>query len=552
MSDETLTHEKTAYAVLYAAKSTEDRHASIPDQFADALMLAEREGLTVNPGNKFSDEAISAYHANRGAGLAAAMARCEQIAVEHGTASLIVQHSDRLARGDGKTAKHLVEYALWALKHDVTIRSFQDPQTFGDLLYTVVTGQRNHEDSKRKALAVKDGMRRRGRDRGMLPGGKRPFGYRWVAWLESGERRSRLEIVTAEAELVRRIFEWSIGGVSQQRIAQRLNAEQVRPVRGGRWAHSSVNYMLCNLLYVGMVRVGDEFVAGAHDPILDQATWDAAAARRTVKVHSPQRKDRRGAPPGSNNGGGRKPVGSHLFTRGLLRCGHCGAPLSGRREPRADGSYSEVYRCLGRSKQGKHTCPQGALDRATIDDAMLSELSERYLDIEKTRERVRATRASDAALAAETLAQAEAEALRARSRLAKVTRGWQDEIIDDDEYAAQRAELAAEIEAAEAAANQARTQAATVEAADDDPTEDTLRRIADLRAAVIGGLQNADGLDGLRALLHDLFECVIYFETSDGAPFLFPGLRAAYEDVAIGSYQIHLEWTNPELLRQSG
>jgi hypothetical protein len=51
-----------------------------------------------------------------------------------------VQHSDRIARGAGKTARHVVEVALWAGKADVTIRSLQDGDTFRDLLYAVVTG----------------------------------------------------------------------------------------------------------------------------------------------------------------------------------------------------------------------------------------------------------------------------------------------------------------------------------------------------------------------------------------------------------------------------
>jgi hypothetical protein len=43
---------------------------------------------------------------------------------------------------------------------DVTIRSVQDPDTFRDLLYAVVTGQRNHLDSQRKGATVAAGLRR--------------------------------------------------------------------------------------------------------------------------------------------------------------------------------------------------------------------------------------------------------------------------------------------------------------------------------------------------------------------------------------------------------
>jgi hypothetical protein len=44
-----------------------------------------------------------------------------------------VQHSDRLARGDGRSARHLVEIALWALKVGVTLRCVEDLDTFRDL-----------------------------------------------------------------------------------------------------------------------------------------------------------------------------------------------------------------------------------------------------------------------------------------------------------------------------------------------------------------------------------------------------------------------------------
>src|SRR3954451_5418977 len=130
----------SALAILYAAKSTEDTHGSIPTQLAVWRAAAEAEGRTFVA--YFSAEAASAYNGNRGPGLAAALALAETE-----TCELWVQHSDRLARGNVRDAMHLVEYVIWAMKSNVTLRSVQDPQTFGDLLYVVVTGQRNHEDS---------------------------------------------------------------------------------------------------------------------------------------------------------------------------------------------------------------------------------------------------------------------------------------------------------------------------------------------------------------------------------------------------------------------
>jgi DNA invertase Pin-like site-specific DNA recombinase len=168
--------DQNTVAIVYGAKSTTDARGSIPDQLAEGRALAAREGWEII--GEYTDEGFSAYTRNRGPGLEAALSAADAAAAEHGICHLIVQHSDRLARGDGKQAVHLVEHALWALKTDVKIASLQDPQTFGDLLYAVVTGQRNSEDSKRKGLAVKAGMRRRA-ERGKLAGGPRPYGYRW-------------------------------------------------------------------------------------------------------------------------------------------------------------------------------------------------------------------------------------------------------------------------------------------------------------------------------------------------------------------------------------
>ena len=58
-------------AVLYAAKSTEDKRGSIPTQLDDGRKLAEAEGLEVVA--EYSDEAASAYSGDRGPELALVM-----------------------------------------------------------------------------------------------------------------------------------------------------------------------------------------------------------------------------------------------------------------------------------------------------------------------------------------------------------------------------------------------------------------------------------------------------------------------------------------------
>jgi site-specific DNA recombinase len=90
--------------VIYAAKSTEDKHGSIGTQLEDCRELAAHEGWEVV--GEYQDEAFSAYHGNRGPGLAAAI----QKAVEHAPSVLVAQDADRFARGAGDApgaARHL-------------------------------------------------------------------------------------------------------------------------------------------------------------------------------------------------------------------------------------------------------------------------------------------------------------------------------------------------------------------------------------------------------------------------------------------------------------
>ena len=145
-------------AVIYAAKSTEDKRGSIKTQFADCKEMAEGEGWEVVA--TYEDEKKSGWSGDRGPGLVAAMEHAERVA----PCVLVVQHSDRLARGDAKQARHLVEIALWAIKNEVTIRSVQD-DLFADprmaLVMAANQGQRNTEDSTRKAEGTKRGIKRR-------------------------------------------------------------------------------------------------------------------------------------------------------------------------------------------------------------------------------------------------------------------------------------------------------------------------------------------------------------------------------------------------------
>ena len=235
-------------AVIFAAKSTLDPRGSIPTQLEECRERAKLEGWPVIA--EHTDENASAYHGNRGDGLARAMAACEQA---DGEVALIVQHSDRVARGDGRTAKHLVEYAIWAIKHNVRLVSLQDPEMLADgdygLLMSTIGGMRNHQDSKRKAASVKAGIKRR-RAKGEA-WGEPPLGYRIARKIVDGEVVTSRSPCAWTLGIVEAIFESLDQGLSTGDVARRLNRAGHRTRRGNPFTARRVRAIAENPDYTG-------------------------------------------------------------------------------------------------------------------------------------------------------------------------------------------------------------------------------------------------------------------------------------------------------------
>jgi DNA invertase Pin-like site-specific DNA recombinase len=347
-----------ATAVLFAAKSTADTHGSIGTQLSDTRAAAESDGREVV--REFSDEAFSAFSGNRGPGLAEAMAECERLVAEHGEAALYVQHSDRLARGDGRQAKHLVEYALWALKNDVRICSVQDPQTFGDLLYAVVTGQRNTEDSKRKGLATAAGQRRRF-ERGKRLGGPLPDGFRLVPVLDgegtpiidsTGQAERDVAIDPERGKVWLRIFDLAEAGHTTGQIASLLNNEGSRRQRGTPWTTRAIRNGLRNDWYCGHAHAYGETIRDDHPALIPEERWQRlqTLARYAQGTRRP-----------------RTDAAKEYLLRSLLTCADCGQRLYPREL--ADGRH---YVCRGYRELG--ICEQSYIAAEPLERAVLNHL----------------------------------------------------------------------------------------------------------------------------------------------------------------------------------
>ncbi|HYQ79728.1 MAG TPA: recombinase family protein [Solirubrobacterales bacterium] len=353
--------------VIYAAKSTQDRHKSIPTQIEDCREMAEREGWEVfSDPKRFKDEGFSAYSGNRGPGLERAKRAAAAAAAERGTtAVLLVQHSDRLARGAGDrpgAADSLVEIWHQMRRADVHIRSVQNDAMLSDPLLVAAASKLAFEESERKSKAIKSGKRRRVEERGQT-NGPLSFGYRF----ENPDAKVRVRVPDPdEAAAWLRMRELLSEGKALGEIARWVNSHGFRSKRGKVFSAQRVRDLLANPYYAGKVRFPDsgELAEGAHEALV---SWDEH--QQIVKELNALWKPAKTRP-------GRRPIETTLLSGGLMRCAHCGRGIWQRKHD----SGRRDYLC-GSVRQKTGSCVAAPFDAPTVERAVLAHLDGLFVDL---------------------------------------------------------------------------------------------------------------------------------------------------------------------------
>lgn len=163
-----------------------------------------------------------------------------------------------------------------------------------------------------------------------------PFGYKMGGGIFVPDEE--------KAPIVRMVFSDFIGGMGTRAIAEKLNRMGIRTAKGNEWENRTIEYMLTNQTYLGKMRRSkdpadrsDRFhedvvlVDGAHQPIIDQATYDAAQRRRE-DIKKAYTRYARQAP-------------AEFMLKGLVRCDSCGATLI-----KTGGKKTSMLQCHRYSK----------------------------------------------------------------------------------------------------------------------------------------------------------------------------------------------------------
>jgi site-specific DNA recombinase len=152
-----------------------------------------------------------------------------------------------------------------------------------------------------------------------------PIGYDYVD--------GKLAVNEYEAAQVRKIYDWYLGGLSPDKIAERLRAEGYTN-RYGSWVNStSVRNVLTGEVYLGKVRFGDVVVENAHEALVTREDFEKVKELRIKRREL----------------FGDSPYQAKYLLVGLVFCAGCGARYFVKHNY---GDY-KYYTCYSRARTNK-------------------------------------------------------------------------------------------------------------------------------------------------------------------------------------------------------
>jgi site-specific DNA recombinase len=200
--------------------------------------------------------------------------------------------------------------------------------------------------TEQQSLDVREGLARRVQS-GLFVS-RPPYGYRNVRI----DGRSIIEIDPENGPKVRRIFElYAYRNHSLDTLIQALSDEEVEYTPAmATFGRSKLYAILTDRAYIGEVSHKGQWYPGTHEPLVDRATWDRVQVLLGQKIYQ-----------------------THRLTYGseLIRCGHCGSPVTGECKTKRtkNGEKEYVYYRCAQYHRGNH--PRIRMTEGEFDEQML-------------------------------------------------------------------------------------------------------------------------------------------------------------------------------------
>lgn len=310
-----------AVAYYRISKDTTGNMLGIERQRQAVHELAERGGYSI--AAEFVDNDVSAYSRKPRPGY--------QRMMEHLTSAtntvVLAYSSDRLYRRN--TDLEQIVDDLGGVRIVTASSGDVDLTTADGRMVARMLGAAAQREVEKTAERVRARARQRAMS-GVSTTGSRPFGWAW----ENGTPGGRLVPHPAEADAVRRAYQWLLDGVNLSEIARRLTAEGFRGTKGGALMQARLSVILRTPRHGGLVSYQGQLIDA---PSTEGALVDAAVWRRAQRILTdPARSPRR-------HGGGRPAT---TWLGGLMACYQCGTKVRASSNQRRGGDRYLTYDCM--------------------------------------------------------------------------------------------------------------------------------------------------------------------------------------------------------------
>lgn len=456
-------------AAAYIRVSTEDQ-----TEFSPAAQLRELQDyaathcLVLDQRYVYADEGISGRKAEKRPAFMQMISDAKSAA--HPFDVILVHKFDRFAR----SREDSIVYKSMLKRAGVEVVSIKEPLAEGSYsgvmeaiyesfaeAYSINLGQEVRKGMTEKAL--------RGE-----PQTAPPFGYR----LENKQFYPH----EAEAPLVRQIFTRFSSGEGLFAIAKWLNAQGITTHRGTAFENRTVEYILRNPVYIGMLRWNPKrrtrrnyndpdvlTVRGQHEPIIDEELWNAVQ-KRMAEVKARWRYH------------GRPSSDRKHWLCGIVRCAACDATLVCSKQHYMSCNNAFRGRCLHWQTVSVDRLATAMISRLRDDLASSDDLQFRVL---------RTTNNTDA-----TIQSLRQSIDRAKKKLDRLTEAYLNAAISLEDFKRLRTPLDEEL---------ASSQSAMKEAEASQPAADTTKALKDAILSTIQTLESdasiAQKYDALNAIV---------------------------------------------------
>lgn len=255
----------------------------------------------------------------------------------------------------GRIADETPFVVEWLVNHQIRVWSAEEGEqridSHTDRLLNYIRFWQADGESQKTSIRTANSMHIL-TEQGYFTGGTCPYGYSLVKSGRMNKRKQEvhdLAICEEEADVLRLMFHLACTyGYGAQRIANYLNSQGYKNRAGENWHPATIQSILRNVLYTGVLRSGETYSPVQEDLcIVDSKTF--RTVQEMLESRSRKYQETRSAPINTR--------GNSLLA-GNIFCGHCGSRLcistSGQGRPRADGTDIRRTRYCCQTKTRKH------------------------------------------------------------------------------------------------------------------------------------------------------------------------------------------------------